>query len=152
MVDSEYSTKDYKSPKISIGKILKNPDMLKFAPKSPKLPTKLPYITKYVHDRCKTQQMCVKAILENGGTLESVPDCYKNQQMCDKTVDNYPHELKFVSDSYMTQKKCDKAVNTHFSIIQFLPECCRTQKMCNKAVNRCFLYLILFPIGIKLKK
>ena len=32
--------------------------------------------------------MCDKAILENDGTLESVPDCYKNQQMCDKAVDN----------------------------------------------------------------
>ena len=28
--------------------------------------------------------MCDKAILENGGTLKSVPDCYKNQQLCDK--------------------------------------------------------------------
>ena len=27
------------------------------------------------------------AILENGGTLQSVPDCYKNQQMCEKAVD-----------------------------------------------------------------
>ena len=24
------------------------------------------------------QQMCDKAVLENGGTLESFPDCYKN--------------------------------------------------------------------------
>ena len=28
---------------------------------------------------CKTQEMCDKAALENGGTLNSVPDCYKNQ-------------------------------------------------------------------------
>ena len=32
MVDSEYSTGDYKSPKISIGAIMKNPKMLKFVP------------------------------------------------------------------------------------------------------------------------
>ena len=32
----------------------------------------------------------------NGGTLESVHNCYKNQQMCDKAVDNYPHTLEFV--------------------------------------------------------
>ena len=30
--------------------------------------------------------MCDKAILENGATLEPVPDCYKNQQMCDKAL------------------------------------------------------------------
>ena len=38
------------------------------------------------------------SVLENGGTLESVRDCYKNQEMCDKAVDNYPHVLEFVSE------------------------------------------------------
>ena len=32
--------------------------------------------------------MCDTSILENGGTLESVPECYKNREMCNKTVDN----------------------------------------------------------------
>ena len=31
---------------------------------------KLPYLLRYVPDRYKTQQMCEKAILENGGTLK----------------------------------------------------------------------------------
>ena len=48
---------------------------------------------------------------------------------------------------------CDKAVNTHPFTIQLFPECYKTQEMCDKAVNRCFfIYLILFRIGIKLKK
>ena len=34
-----------------------------------------------------TQQMCDKAILENGGTLKSVPDCCKYQEMCNKALD-----------------------------------------------------------------
>ena len=34
-----------------------------------------------------TQQMCDKAILENGGTLKSVPDSYKYQEMCNKALD-----------------------------------------------------------------
>ena len=55
--------------------------------------------------------MCDKAILENGETLESVPDCYKNQKMCDEAVDNYPHALRFVPNCYKTQNMCDKAVN-----------------------------------------
>ena len=63
---------------------------------------KLPFVIRYVLHRCKTQQVCDKAVLENGGRLESVPDCYKNQEMCDKTVDNYPHALKFVHDCYKT--------------------------------------------------
>ena len=49
--------------------------------------------------------MCNKAILENGGTLESVPDCYKNQEMCNKAVDNYPYTSKFVPNCYKTQKR-----------------------------------------------
>ena len=31
-----------------------------------------------------------KAILENGGTSKSVPDCYKNKEMCNKAVVNDP--------------------------------------------------------------
>ena len=42
--------------------------------------------------------MCDKAVLENCGTLESVPGCYKNQQMCEKAFGNYHHTLKFVPD------------------------------------------------------
>ena len=48
--------------------------------------------------------MCDKAILENGGTLKSIPDCYKNQEMCNKAVDNYPHALEFVPECCKTQK------------------------------------------------
>ena len=49
--------------------------------------------------------MCDKAILENGATLKSVPDCYKNPETCNKAVDNYPQSLEFVSECYKTQKK-----------------------------------------------
>ena len=42
--------------------------------------------------------MCDKAVLEHGGTLESVPDCCKNHQMCDKAVDNYSQALKTFHD------------------------------------------------------
>ena len=58
----------------------------------------------------KTQQIYDKAILENGGTLESVPYCCKKQQVFDKVVDYYSYVLKFVPDCYMTQKMCDKIV------------------------------------------
>ena len=42
--------------------------------------------------------MCDKAILENGRTLNSVPDACKNQEICNTAVDNYPHTLEFVSE------------------------------------------------------
>ena len=57
MVDSEYSPDNYKSSKISIGAIIKNPDMLKFVPdhlKTKKMckhaVRKLPFVTIYVPD------------------------------------------------------------------------------------------------------
>ena len=83
-----------------------------------------------------------KTILENGGTLKSVPDCYKNQEMCNKAVDNHPHALEFVPQCYKTQRMFDKPVDTHSSTIKFVSD----------AVNRCFLYLILLLINIKLKQ
>ena len=48
--------------------------------------------------------MCDKTIIENGGTLRSVPDCYKIQEMCNKAVDNYPNVLEFVPECYRTQE------------------------------------------------
>ena len=32
--------------------------------------------------------MCDKAILQNGGTLKSVPDYYKNHEIINKVVNN----------------------------------------------------------------
>ena len=51
---------------------------------------KLPYLLRYVPDRYKTQRICDKVTLENGGTLKPVSNCYKNQEMCNEAVDNYP--------------------------------------------------------------
>ena len=81
MVDSEYSTNIYKSFEISIGAVMKDRQMQKFVPDYLKTKMmckhtvkKLPFVIRYVPDQYKTQQMCDKAALENGGTLEPVPD------------------------------------------------------------------------------
>ena len=47
---------------------------------------------------------------------------------------------------------CDKVFNTDPSTIKFVLECLITQEMWDKAVNRYFFVVILFLIGIKLKK
>ena len=65
----------YKYLSISIGTVMKNPEMLKFVPDH--LKTKryvLTYLLRYVSNRYKTQQMCDKTILENGGILKSFPE------------------------------------------------------------------------------
>ena len=59
---------------------------------------KLLHLLRYVSDQYNIQQMCDKAILENGETLKSVPDCYKKQEICNKVVDNYSRILEFVSE------------------------------------------------------
>ena len=89
--------------------------------------------------------MCDKAILENGGTLESFSDCYKNQQMCDKAIYNYPHALQFVPDCSVTHQMCDKDVTHYHSTIQFLPDCYMIQEMRDKAINICFFVFNPFP-------
>ena len=50
---------------------------------------KLPYLLRYVSDQYETQQICDKAILENGETLEYILGCFKSQVICIKAVDNY---------------------------------------------------------------
>ena len=76
----------YRSLNISIRAVMKNPETLKFVPdhlKTKKIckhaVKKLPFLVRYAPDKYKTQQMCDKAILENGGTLNSISDCCKNQ-------------------------------------------------------------------------
>ena len=84
MVDTEYSTNNYKSFKTSTAAIIYNTEILRFV--SDHLKTKemfkhavkhLPFMKRYVPDRYKTQEICDKAILQSGGTSE----CYKNQNM-----------------------------------------------------------------------
>ena len=47
---------------------------------------KLPFVIRYILNRYKTQQMCDKTVLENGGATESVPYQNKMQELCDKAV------------------------------------------------------------------
>ena len=96
--------------------------------------------------------MCDKAILENGGTLKPVPDCYKSQGMCNKAIDGYPHELEFVPECHKDEKISEKSINTYTSTIKFVSECFVTQKCLMKQLIDVSLYLILFLINIKLKK
>ena len=65
----------------------------------------------------KTKQTSDNFILENFGTLESVPDCCKNQKMCNKTVDNYVHALEIYLDCFKTHKMHNKADDTYLSAI-----------------------------------
>ena len=44
---------------------------------------KLPFVIRYVPDKCKTKKMCDKAILKNDRIPKSVPNQYKTQEMCD---------------------------------------------------------------------
>ena len=66
---------------------------------------KFPVTLRYISDQYKSQEVCDKAVLENGGTLTSVPDCHKKnkkKQICNKAVDNYIRQLEFVVDCHKT--------------------------------------------------
>ena len=69
MADSEYSMNIYKSVKINIGTVMKNPEILKLKKCVKMQLKKLHFLIRYVSDQYNIQQMCAKAILENGGTL-----------------------------------------------------------------------------------
>ena len=78
---------------------LKTKQMLKHAVK------KLAFAERYETYWYKTQQICDKAVLENGGTLESVPDRYKTQKYVIKTfVIIHVYALEFAPDCYKTEK------------------------------------------------
>ena len=50
----------------------------------------------------RLKKICNRAILENGGMLESVSNGYETQEMCNKAVDNYPSIMKYIPNRYKT--------------------------------------------------
>ena len=81
MVGSQYSTNNYKSLKISIREMLTFvPGRLRTEKMCKNAVKKLPLVIRYIVDQYKTKEMCDKSIVENGGTLIFVPDCYKKQK------------------------------------------------------------------------
>ena len=97
--------------KISIGEIIKDPEILRLVPDHLKTKMmcrhavkKLLFLVKFFPDRYKTQGTRDKVILENGGMLMFILDPYKDQNMCNKAVDNYAHALGSVPNYHTTQK------------------------------------------------
>ena len=84
-------------------------------------------------------------ILENGGTLKSVPDSYKNKQMCCKAFNNSAHISEFVFDCHENQKICNKTLNTYPSAIQFVPEAFK------KCEIKLLIFVLLYLINVKPK-
>ena len=101
--------------------------------------------------------MCDKAILENGGTLESVPGSYITQkcvvqlsiliilqydlfliaETCDKAVNKCFLPFIYISDRYKTQEMWDRAIFRDIFIIAYYPDNYKNQRMCGEAVDNC---------------
>ena len=81
MIDSEYSTDNYKYLKISIGEIIKkleklrlDSDHLKIKKMCNHAVKKLSFVIRDFPEQCRTQQMCDRELFQNDGTLESIPN------------------------------------------------------------------------------
>ena len=96
--------------------------------------------------------MCDKDFLENGGTLNFVPECYKNQEICNKAGDNYPHALVFVPECYDTQKMCDKAVDIHHNKYNMFLNAIRLKKCVIKRLIDVFFVPDAIPDQYKTQK
>ena len=123
MVDREYSTDTYKSVEIRwnsneksrnvVPDYLETKKMYKYAVK------KLPHLIRYVPHQYKTRQICDLAILENGGPLKSVSDCYK-KWVIKLLIITFMHLNLFLNTIKL--KKCEKAVNIFPSTIEYVPD------------------------------
>ena len=83
--------------KISIRAITKSLKLVRFDPDNLKLGKnevkQLTFVLRYVLDQNKIQQLCDKAVVENGGAFKCVTDNYKNHKMCNQAVYNYVDAL-----------------------------------------------------------
>ena len=89
MVDSKYSTGEYKPSKISNRDVMKNPEMLKLVP-----------------DCLKTKQMCNYAVKKLPFVIRYVPNRYATLRMCNKDIlKMVERKSLFLIDIRL--KKCD---------------------------------------------
>ena len=90
----------------------------------------LAFVTKYVPDCYRIQELSDKVILEHGGTVRFVPDCCKNKiYLCNVPVDNWVDPLELVPDCYKAEKMFNKSVDAYPFARQFVSKCYKTQVM-----------------------
>ena len=142
-VDNECSTGNYKSLKISIGEVIKNPEMIRFVPDH--LKTK----------KCVNMQLKIairKAFIENGGTLKFLPESYTNQKMYNQVVDNYADALNYVPIVIQLKKMCNEVVDSNPSANNLFLNALKLKKCMIKLFTLLHFHFILFLIDIRLKK
>ena len=114
----------------------------------------MPFVIRYFPDQYKTQDMCAKVIVKNGGMLMFFPDCYNNkkfcpwyktQKMCVETVDTCPLLFDSVPDWYNSQERHDKVVSQDPFMLKYCLNRYKTQEMCNKAADVCPLAIKFVP-------
>ena len=71
--------------------------------------------------------MCDQSILENGGTLESILDCYKNQEMRNKAFNRCFFVFNSIPVQYKTEEKCDRVVFEDLFSMRYVPDQYKTQ-------------------------
>ena len=74
MFDIKSRTDDYKSSKISIGPVMKNPGMFWCF--------NVFFAFIYISNWCKTQEMCGRVNSEDRFSIRNVPDQYKTRYKC----------------------------------------------------------------------
>ena len=82
--------------------------------------------------------MCDKIISDNPFLSRYVPDQYKTQQLCDKTVDDCLVALKFVPDWFVTSKIIKKlftALHAHENILYLNEDSSNVVFSCNEMVS-----------------
>ena len=144
MVDSEYSMDIYKSAKISIGTVMRNPKTLKFVSDHFKTKEMCNHAVKYktsLREKCSYLELFWAAL--SGIWTEYSVRMRKN---ADQNNSKYGHFLAvYVPDQYKTQEICDIAVSLYLSLVVYCHDKNITQKMCDEAVDNSLPALKLIP-------
>ena len=87
--------------------------------------------------------MCDKNILENGGMLIFLPDCYEDHKVCDNDFNNYAHALTYFVLKCVIKLSILLLLQYNLFLINI-----RLKKYVTKLSRLFLLYLILFLINI----
>lgn len=88
---------------------------------------------KHVIAPLRTKELYDKALAQNIGAFDYVPDKFKTQEMCSLALSRYD-ALKYIPDNFKTEQMCMNAVIRDGWSLEYVPEEMKTYEICVRAM------------------
>ena len=102
-----------------------------------------PNLLKYLPDRFKTKELCLKAFNQDPFVLTCIPEKFITQEMCNIAFEKYGGNyqgLKLIPDKFKTEEMCNKAFEKSIFNIEYIPDRLKTKEMCERVFEEKYTF------------